>query len=672
MKPVIDWRCNRKQIFFSHSGPDVLLKEQEVNRLQPDLNKFVEGIESRAEVFISSDPKRGLGSGDDLLLEIKKHLGKSDMFLVFITDNFLRSPYCIYELYLIKSFYRGKEVHYFYANETIENKMRVLGDSEKVYHVLSKGVGDIINSILAKKSLLCTLLKDEKTQRNFAAFLKFMAGEDPKYPHTPCIKPYIGQSAEERKDINGYVERVGIKRIASSGLYTKEELKNRMVNSDEVFCVATTGASLLKILKEDILPQALRNEKFVFHMILPARDSDFCNEVAEVECKKCGNVVVDQNKRRIFNEYEATIQYLNEAYLLAVEQNQDKNKALGKILLHNSHTLLRQTILLTKSADTIWGWLSITMPPSRTVANTGILFECKNTSKDGEEKGKEMIDGEDKDKNETFGMAVLNHCKSFLEYEKEGYEINGYTEVQDIESAMENRNELRLKDVSINMAYWRSLYHEAQAANPAGPTLIEIAAQHPLENGITPGIEFTARLDEAVRIYRQLKMENNQQVVKMFVPGSIHCENGRCDTIELSQAGIEYLKNKLSEIEFGDVLSNDETNKKYMGEDGVYNLEDECYVATQVYYNICKITRCESGQIICVCSPNQVMRKTFVYLKYGIEVMCHSVPVPGKKMYHNPIDEYFYSLRRIVYQADDWQDKDNDVFQQSRKKRRPE
>ena len=92
---------------------------------------------------------------------------------------------------------------------------------------------------------------------------------------------------------------------------------------------------------------------------------------------------------------------------------------------------------------------------------------------------------------------------------------------------------------------------------------------------------------------------------------------------------------------------------------------------SEIYKELLSVYKCKEGQIICVCSPNQVMRKTFIYLRYGIEVMCHSVPIPGKMMYHNPVWEYFGSLYKAVYSNNDWQNPENDQFIESRKSRSP-
>lgn len=649
----------RTKIFISHAGADVLIHGKSDDTLQPIVSRFVDKLTLEgAEVFMSSNPNLGLNSAADLLLSLKEHIEDKDtnIFLVLITDNYLRSPFCIYELCLIQTekqkSNRDLEVHYIYANQEVEQRVPDLGINSTVYCVLSSGEKKVKEFILKKENKIYPILK--KSEREFTRFLKYMRGKDKKYQLESCNKPYIGQTIEERNEINGYVEKVGIKRLASSGIYGRDELKKHAQKAKAIYCVSTTGAGLLKTLKEEILPEALLNN-VQFHMILPPRNSAFCEDVAMAETQDYtdNEIVTIQNKHRIYNEYEAAIQYLNEAYLkakkLAAEENIDN---IGSIWIHNSRTLLRQTIFLTEDRDgSIWGWMSATLPPIRSVDSPDILFECKKKSPN----------------NNQLGHFVLQHCECLAKMDSAPYQITGRTTVEDIE----NKGTMQLVDNAPFLSYWNRLYDKAAPADTNSLTLIEIAAQHPLKNGEEPAEEFEARLNEAIRLYRSLKNENSDRVVKLYVPGSRHCEDGKCDKVSLSRAGIKYLKKNLSEKEQSDILKEKDTNHKYMPQSGVYNSMDECYVATKVYYELLEQHNYNTGQIICVCSPNQVMRKTFIYLRYGIEVMCHSVPIPGMKMYHNPVYEYFESLRKTIYNSNDWQNPENDQFIESRKSRSP-
>ena len=88
-------------------------------------------------------------------------------------------------------------------------------------------------------------------------------------------------------------------------------------------------------------------------------------------------------------------------------------------------------------------------------------------------------------------------------------------------------------------AHWTKLLHAAQErmtqADISDGLLIEVAAQHPLVEGMYPNAEFSARLDAAAARYRLERM--NGHTVKVYVPGSRHMCNGVPDNISLSQAG---------------------------------------------------------------------------------------------------------------------------------------
>lgn len=68
--------------------------------------------------------------------------------------------------------------------------------------------------------------------------------------------------------------------------------------------------------------------------------------------------------------------------------------------------------------------------------------------------------------------------------------------------------------------------------------LIEVAAQHPLIDGVYPNPEFSARLDATIKRY-ELERENGE-TVKIYVSGSCHMQNGVADRIYLSEAGCDY------------------------------------------------------------------------------------------------------------------------------------
>jgi hypothetical protein len=64
--------------------------------------------------------------------------------------------------------------------------------------------------------------------------------------------------------------------------------------------------------------------------------------------------------------------------------------------------------------------------------------------------------------------------------------------------------------------------------------LIEVAAQHPLRDGLYPNAEFATRLDSAIALYRQVSEEEPGDV-RIYVPGSVHMNNGIPDKVSLNK-----------------------------------------------------------------------------------------------------------------------------------------
>ena len=164
--------------------------------------------------------------------------------------------------------------------------------------------------------------------------------------------------------------------------------------------------------------------------------------------------------------------------------------------------------------------------------------------------------------------------------------------------------------------------------------LIEVAAQHPLKDGMYPAEEFEARLNLGLKLYNELA---NNNVVKFYIPGSRHQENGKADLVSLSEAGKNYLISKGIPAEN---IFADDANFEIMGEKGVYNSTDECYVSCKLFekYNF--------KEMHLVCSPNQMMRKMLCYIDFVYFPNIHTASY--EKMYHNPINEIFECIPKVL------------------------
>lgn len=198
-------------------------------------------------------------------------------------------------------------------------------------------------------------------------------------------------------------------------------------------------------------------------------------------------------------------------------------------------------------------------------------------------------------------------------------------------------------DVDKDYLKWKNYYKKALAhtnellhdSNRAG-TLIEVSAQHPLVNGREPNEEYKARLDKATELYYLMKKDNRE--VKLYTTGSRHTYNGIADKVSLSAAGKRYLYKQ--GINPSDIYA-EEVEHKYTQKSGIYCSEDECKATYKLF--------CDTNyqKLICVCSPIQLMRKYLYYIELGI--VPDMISVPCENMFHDPIEEIFVNIPKIIY-----------------------
>lgn len=146
----------------------------------------------------------------------------------------------------------------------------------------------------------------------------------------------------------------------------------------------------------------------------------------------------------------------------------------------------------------------------------------------------------------------------------------------------------------MNINQWKEKEMEAKykskgRKNLYKKILIEVAAQHPLKKGKFPGEEYAKRLDIACELMGE--------DIYIYLPGSLHVP----DEVSLNEAGREYLLKKgISE------------NRIIITGDEVYNSTDECRVASRI------LIENEFAELICICSPAQLMRKALSYISFGV------------------------------------------------------
>jgi len=192
--------------------------------------------------------------------------------------------------------------------------------------------------------------------------------------------------------------------------------------------------------------------------------------------------------------------------------------------------------------------------------------------------------------------------------------------------------------------------------------LIEVAAQHPLVDGIAPGEEFVARLRLGIELYHQFRDAGAK--VEIYVPGSRLVDNGVEDKISLSEAGTCFL---LVHGVPAEVVHGDDLNDRYKGaaaaQPGVYCSADECFVAASYWRDG------GFGRLASVVSAGQELRKMLHYIEFGVYPLMYTAPTFVAA--HSPVAEAFELIPAVLFEDASLQAADSPQAASFRRARMP-
>jgi hypothetical protein len=176
--------------------------------------------------------------------------------------------------------------------------------------------------------------------------------------------------------------------------------------------------------------------------------------------------------------------------------------------------------------------------------------------------------------------------------------------------------------------------------------LIEVAAQHPLIDGVIPGEEFAERLRFSVDLFQQFAAKG--AAVEIYVPGSRLMDNGVEDKVSLSAAGCTFLQSNGVPDR---ALHGDDLNDRYKGptasQPGVCCSADECYVAA------CYWRDGGFGRLVSIVSVGQMHRKLLHFVEFGVYPFMYTMPT--FVIAHDPIHEATQMIPGVLYNDPDLQ-----------------
>lgn len=415
------------------------------------------------------------------------------------------------------------------------------------------------------------------------------------------IRRYLAQITFSNKmKENGFVN-------SSTNKQSQKEIKKMCKEATEIKIIYVSGFHFLNINEQHLRSALDRGTSIKFLCGHP--DSIFLKDIENMEYYQRDS----QGKR--LREKDKKI---GDEVMAIMEKYRDTKL---EIKFYSSEYRLPY-ILAYYPDGSVKAWLTVTLPPYKSIKSF-------------------VLRGEKKDE------QIYDDDINFIDMMETNFDVIWEHGSKTVDEVLADRESTPEK----LQASWKDAYSTAKqnmsTRKDRKGALIEVAAQHPLVDGELPNEEFEKRLLKAIDLYKQLSAEG--KTVKIYVPGSIHKDKGVIDNISLSEAGKRFLiKQGISKK---DILA-DEMNKKYKGKEGVYNSTDECYVASQIFEEL------KYGELHCICSPAQMVRKVFSYIHCGYVPQIHTVSCDN--MYHDYVDEIFVKVPNLLKDRnildDDWEE----------------
>ncbi len=621
--------------FLSHASSD----DSFLRDFLPLLREIDPDLDEGKDVFYSSSARAaGVRPGEEVLSSLSKALESAGCIVLFVTSDYLRKPFCLYEASLASYLWSRdrKLVVPLAASSDLLTPLQSLFPGLTYVDASKQGAAERFFSAFDLKG---------KASPSADAFFASFAEKGASF----SLLPPLGMEKERYLSLFPYLERNGIVRFDDGIPATLSSLRASLDGAEDIYFVSTTGSSFLKT-NRGLLAEAV-GKGANLRAVLASSGSRDLEGVAAIESLPEGEAGKRKGLTRLDGEIASSLSFLREIALSS------SLPGAGEVKAYPSHGLIRQTaFLVRKEGGRLEGWITLTLPPARTSDGTpSIAFR-------GEEgRGGKM----------NLPSLVSFYASSLVELsERAGDSLDL--------RAKSSPGALLEKDIAsrgVKEAYrhyeekWARALRERERRVSAEEgtyegTLIEIAAQHPLREDGTPGGEFRRRLEEGYRLYWSLV--DSGEKCAIYVPGSKHLRpggKGKADRTSLSSSGIAYLLGKERKIP-RKALFGEKANALYKGEAGVYNSADECYVAARLFKDG------NYRSLISVCSPNQLLRKEFFYLEQ--ELLPTMVPVPYERAYHADfVDEAFLSLLPTLLSDHDWQDPSGEAYRVSRERRMP-
>lgn len=389
---------NKKpKIFISHCGDDKEIMTWFHATIIPALSDV-------ADVFSTYTDENGTVAGDKLAEVLRSSLNDSVIMISMITDSYLRSEVCLEEISTFWYLDYKKIIPIVFNKSNGKNYLSRLTNETLIYidkELTSEKCTDKLLASLSKFGIDVYGGKHDSFNRFMVrknAILKFFQNAE----QAVASRPYIG-SGNFYNDAIKYLELSGIEKFNNNPV-PLVELYNKLLGSDEIIMLGTTVLHTINSLSTEYISELLiKGTKIT--ILLPEKQSEYISDIALIGTPHFHKM----HFKKLKKEFAVTIRNL----ILDVKEADRKTKKDKKWIRHHinlgcSRNLLRQTIIIARKGNELWGITSLNVPPVKPISGTPTIV-FKGTIDDN----KDFNSFE-----QSFALKIYKHIKKIRKIAK--------------------------------------------------------------------------------------------------------------------------------------------------------------------------------------------------------------------------------------------------------------
>lgn len=355
---------DKMQIFVSHCCDDKRI-------MKTFHNTVALVLLGEAKVYSSFTDENSTRASEYLSPELRKNLSESSVMIAIITDSYLRSEVCIAEISTF--WFQKKPVIPIVFNDSIgKDFLRRVFHEDLIYidAELSPEVcaTKLIKALEKYRIRVYNEKKDRLRVKATRFFFKCAKQSE-------ATRAYIG-SGTYYNTVVQFCQQSGIEKLDINSI-PLDEIKKNLYNKDEVIMLGTTLNNIIDQLTTTYISNlVIRGSEIT--ILVPNKESDYISDIALIETPFSHELKRDELKK----EFDCMVDNLILNVQAANNSKLKNTSSVYHINLGCSRTLLRQTVILGRKGERVWGICSFNIPPVKPINGTPTIVFSGSLKKD--------------------------------------------------------------------------------------------------------------------------------------------------------------------------------------------------------------------------------------------------------------------------------------------------